>query len=365
MKRPLSIGIATIGMLTCVNAQAQFRRPSQSTPQAERQTLAKSKAVKLTGDKYMDGDIQGAISDLTSGIKEGPTAELYTKRGKANYAAGNYSAAIADYTRAIKLDPSYADAHAGLGYLGLTDGTTKARALESFDTAIRLDPKNADAHFGRYAILNFLNRNLEEAEKDKDEALGLDPTLQKYLNTNIFHLARIRDSRFKRGLVDEANGLRKQAKGEDDPFKDDPYNLPTDEPTDPGEVQAQRRMRQQPQQQFLQAEPRRPTVGERITAEAEAKQKMQAAIRDEVRRQNAEEARRRAASNVSSAPSRNSNDVKTYKFYITAPLTWPANIPPSRRWMSHEVSIQATSSLDAYKAVRAQYPYAHSIEKRQ
>src|SRR5262245_53552970 len=66
-------------------------------------------------------DYDRAIADYSEAIRLNPSANAYGNRGNAHYHKEDYYYAIADYGEAIKLDPSDAKAHynRGLAYMVL------------------------------------------------------------------------------------------------------------------------------------------------------------------------------------------------------------------------------------------------------
>lgn len=76
------------------------------------------------------------------------TADSYYHRGNANYQRGNFSAAIADYTRAIEANPKYKQAYYKRGLVKDAEGDRDG-AIADYTRAIEIDPKYADAYRGR------------------------------------------------------------------------------------------------------------------------------------------------------------------------------------------------------------------------
>ena len=73
------------------------------------------------------------------------------------------SEAIAEYERAIELDPGHANAHSNLGVLLRAAGRPE-EAETAYRTAIRLCPDHADAYTNLGVLLNGLNRAKEASE---------------------------------------------------------------------------------------------------------------------------------------------------------------------------------------------------------
>ena len=68
------------------------------------------------GNKYEQGNYQGAIADLTKAIEINPMlADAFVIRGSAKFSLKDDQGAIADYTKAIEINPQYADAYNNRG----------------------------------------------------------------------------------------------------------------------------------------------------------------------------------------------------------------------------------------------------------
>ena len=77
-------------------------------------------------------------------LAEGDDATAYYNRGNAYYDRGDHDRAIAEYTKAIGLDPKHVIAHHNRGdsYRAKRD---LDRAIADFSKSIELDPKYAIA----------------------------------------------------------------------------------------------------------------------------------------------------------------------------------------------------------------------------
>ncbi len=106
------------------------------------------------GYQYMTlGEIALAKDEFTKAIKIDTTfAEAYCRLGYIYAAEGNHVDAMFNYRKAISLDPSYADAHYYLALSLLANGDT-AKSLEEFYAAVQTDSNHVLA---REALGSFL-----------------------------------------------------------------------------------------------------------------------------------------------------------------------------------------------------------------
>lgn len=173
-------------------------------------------------------EVGQAVELFTAELARKPSAVAYINRGRAYYQQRQFDLAVADYNRALALDPhnaaglscrgrAYLDMR--LPHLAMTDFN---RAIElarfpsaycfrghahlnagdelaagaDFDEAVRLDPRSSAAWASRALLLSRQDKN-EAALSDLAKALDLNPRLVPALNNraNIY---------FKQGLFAEA-----------------------------------------------------------------------------------------------------------------------------------------------------------------
>ena len=104
-------------------------------------------------------DLRRAADFFTAAIEAIPPggecyvemAEAYFGRGLTYGILGDYERAIADYDKAIELDPKDAAAYYNRG-LAYADKGEYERAIADYDKAIELDPKDANPYYGRGLI---------------------------------------------------------------------------------------------------------------------------------------------------------------------------------------------------------------------
>ena len=87
-----------------------------------------------------------------------------------------FNRALADYDRALALDPNLADAYNNRGILHLARGDVEA-AQADFSAAIAINPAHALAYYNRGIALR-LHGDLEDSKKDLEQAATLTPRLR-------------------------------------------------------------------------------------------------------------------------------------------------------------------------------------------
>lgn len=99
-------------------------------------------------------------------------AEAYYLQGNDSFDAGQYEKAIADYTQAIELDPTYAVTYYNRGLAYYKAGHSDEKAIADYTKAIELDPNYANAYKNR-AIMFYEAGKCDEAWKDVRQAQDL------------------------------------------------------------------------------------------------------------------------------------------------------------------------------------------------
>lgn len=150
--------------------------------------------------EHLIGEAEGLLRDLA---KSGYALQkVYNLLGNCAFEAKAYDAAVAEYTEALHVDPTYKDAvlNRAVAYdaLGMTH-----LALGDFKAALTLDQENPAYRFN-YA--NFLQRigELEAAEREFRTAIAVAPTYVPALN----NLGALLKSQHR---VDEAESVYIQA----------------------------------------------------------------------------------------------------------------------------------------------------------
>ena len=155
--------------LTCANSALKL------LPKADKEYCVFAYSTRANTYKHL-GDTAAAIADWTQAIKIDPTVyKSYSERAELYYYLKKYQLADADYQKMIKLDDNQAVIQ---GYMGLG---RNLKAQEQYEDAIALFTKvitlYGDEYSSSYSFraecLLQLNRN-EEAVRDIVKALEID-----------------------------------------------------------------------------------------------------------------------------------------------------------------------------------------------
>ncbi|MBG0744866.1 MAG: tetratricopeptide repeat protein, partial [Cylindrospermopsis raciborskii KL1] len=96
----------------------------------------------------------------------------YNNRGIARVNLGDNQGAIDDYSQAIKLDPTNANAYNNRGFV-YYDLNNKQNAIDDWQTSIRINNKSSDTLLG-LAVALYNQGKQEEAYSFAQQALKLD-----------------------------------------------------------------------------------------------------------------------------------------------------------------------------------------------
>lgn len=111
-------------------------------------------------------DFKGAIERFSASIAIAETSEAYLQRGNAYKNLGQFTQALADWSRAMELDPNNADAFTARGAYYQGKGDT-AKALGDFERSLQLNP-TIDGYFQRgqvYAALGQFDKAIEDYDR--------------------------------------------------------------------------------------------------------------------------------------------------------------------------------------------------------
>jgi tetratricopeptide (TPR) repeat protein len=165
----------------------QLRDEASSADSIDRST-AKGKEKKSAasvedffnraGAKKAAGDLDGAIADYDRAIQLDPKdSAIYNNRGLAKVAKGDLDAAVVDFNRAIELNPKDAVACSNRGNAKRDKGDMDG-AIADYNRAIRFDPKYAYAYYDR-GLAKKQKSDLDGAIADYNRVIELDPKFAK------------------------------------------------------------------------------------------------------------------------------------------------------------------------------------------
>jgi tetratricopeptide (TPR) repeat protein len=163
------------------------------------------------GNCTQSGEAATRVAACTEAIVSGgllgeDVTAAYRLRGLAYRDARNYREAIADYDRALQLQPGNAALlfeRAGI-YSSLQDYT---RAIEDYDQSLQINPVNSKAHFLRGISYYQLGKH-PRAIVDYGEALRLDPEFSPVYNERAWTLYLL--GRYVEALEDTEQALSRR-----------------------------------------------------------------------------------------------------------------------------------------------------------
>jgi tetratricopeptide (TPR) repeat protein len=137
------------------------------------------------GTAYFNKDWDMAIAMYTSAIQIAPSKEAYNWRGWAYLQIGDSVRAENDFSKALRIDPSYENAKNGLGharaphaafllYQEVKNAPTNDLAIEKLSQAIVLFPDYAAAYHER-GTRYFRKKMYDEAVADFKKTMEIDP----------------------------------------------------------------------------------------------------------------------------------------------------------------------------------------------
>jgi len=127
--------------------------------------------------KFFNRDFKGSMMDYDKTIILTPNAvgieKVYNNRGVLHSYLGENEKALSDYTKAISINPKYADSYNGRGNIYLHRGELE-KALADYNKSIELNPTSMPSYDGR-ASIHFFKGDFDKSLADLDKALELVP----------------------------------------------------------------------------------------------------------------------------------------------------------------------------------------------
>lgn len=123
---------------------------------------------------YLD-DNKSALADFNKAIELQPDyADTYKMRGSTRFLFADYQGAISDFTKAIELQPKIAENYAQRGRFYAISGDYPT-GIKDFTKAIELQSDNGDYYAGRGDFYNAIG-DYQKALQDYNQAIKFSPT---------------------------------------------------------------------------------------------------------------------------------------------------------------------------------------------
>jgi tetratricopeptide (TPR) repeat protein len=178
-----------------------------------------------------DGSTERGISALNEAIRDNPEeAEFYVQRAIRKFKLLDYEGSRIDYEKALELQPRFAMAYQGLGYVEIRQGNDQ-EALVDMQKALEINPNMAMwwGEFGftqKLLMDSFTVRGLEEVLKSYDRGIAIDPddpTIHEYRWDVLLCLNRISEAKeevriYKNLEYADQKELKFMEEVTDDPF---------------------------------------------------------------------------------------------------------------------------------------------------
>jgi len=134
------------------------------------------------------GDYDKAIADYNRAIELDPkNADSYSRRGDLRFRKDDYDQAIADYTRSIELNPKHSDSYNGRGQAWAGKGDWD-KAFTDFNRAIKLCPEYA-FYYSTRAWGWTLRGDCDKAIADYTRSIELNPdSYVEYYDRGVLYL---------------------------------------------------------------------------------------------------------------------------------------------------------------------------------
>ena len=159
-----------------MNGAITGRRSPTTTPCSNSPRISPRRTWIAVACTPTEADYPAALAEFDRAIELQPSlVEAYLQRGNAWYEIGDHVGAVEDFSTALRLEPKVVGPHLGRAN-ALRDSDHPEQALADYGEAIRLAPDNADAWFQRAIAQHRLDQFVAE-RTDWTTAIRLDPDL--------------------------------------------------------------------------------------------------------------------------------------------------------------------------------------------
>jgi tetratricopeptide (TPR) repeat protein len=177
--------------------------PSDASSNVPEQIIGPDKIYFYRGSAYFDearaNGIDLSIADYDKAIKLNPDfVEAYNNRGNCYFRKSQYDLAIVDFSKAIELKPDYAVIYSNRG-TAYYQKNQNDLAITDYGEAIKLNPDFAEVYYNRAVSYN-QNGQDDLAIADYDKAIKLNPDFAEAYNDrgNTY----IRKGQYDRAIID-------------------------------------------------------------------------------------------------------------------------------------------------------------------
>ncbi|MGB3297086.1 MAG: tetratricopeptide repeat protein [Phormidesmis sp.] len=171
-------GCALSAIGQCEGAIADFSQVIQFSSAHSAALVPDAKLTEIyihRGNAYRRlGCYSLALADLNRGVERSGSAQSYGARGLLRLDTDEYEQAIADFTSALSIHPTFAQCHLWLGFAQLSSGAYQ-QAVEPLSRAIEAISTCAEAYNHRGVARFYLNE-FAAASADFDQAIRLNQT---------------------------------------------------------------------------------------------------------------------------------------------------------------------------------------------
>jgi tetratricopeptide (TPR) repeat protein len=182
--------------------QAEKRRREMEAGKAKASEKTSAEFYLKTGNAYAKkGQYDQAIADFTKALEINPWyADAYSNRGVAYLHKGQYDRAIADYTKALEINPRYAEACFNRGNLYYKKGQYD-KAIADFTKAVELNPRYAEAYSNRGVAYDDTGQ-YDKAIADYTKALEINPRYASAYAYNNRGVAYLHNGQYNKAIAD-------------------------------------------------------------------------------------------------------------------------------------------------------------------
>ncbi len=203
MKRNTSIFILYLvcGFFLLSGCHMSMNRASNGKPEKQ---LNAEKWLKHGNTCYKKGDLNQAIANYGKALEIDPqNAIAYYNRGNAWHKKGEMNRAVADYSNALEINPKLAMAYYNRGNAWYTGALEQA--ISDYSKFLDVNPNDADAYVNR-GNAYYKKNDFDRAIADYSRAIEIDPeNAESYYNRgNAWH----KKSKLKKALADVEKAFR-------------------------------------------------------------------------------------------------------------------------------------------------------------